>query len=46
MIKTLLKFAPMTFALLVAAQAGAQQTASLDIPDITPSPYLKLRCRT
>jgi Zn-dependent M28 family amino/carboxypeptidase len=38
MIKTLLKFAPMTFVLLVAAQAGAQQTASLDIPDITPQP--------
>jgi Zn-dependent M28 family amino/carboxypeptidase len=36
MIKPLLKFAPMTLVLLAAAQAGAQQTASLDIPDVAP----------
>ncbi|MGQ3178978.1 MAG: M28 family metallopeptidase, partial [Blastomonas fulva] len=38
MIKTLLKFAPLPFFVMSAAQADAQQTAPLDIPDVAPQP--------
>ncbi len=38
MIKSLLKFASLPFFAMSAAQAGAQQTAPLDIPDVAPQP--------
>jgi Zn-dependent M28 family amino/carboxypeptidase len=38
MIKSLLKFAPVTLALVAATQAGAQQPAKLEIPDVAPQP--------
>ncbi len=38
MIKSLLKIAPVTLLLFAATQAGAQSSASLDIPDVAPQP--------